>query len=335
VPILYSLYHVIHRLYPKEWERILVIAAIFGMNLTALATLLADPPQALWAILEAKKGNELSFFAPAESFWFYLLVTWVLYGVALCTAGVRFGSPLNLFAVLPTHLPRCIYGIAVVAAMAFAITRLEGYQITLFLGGVCVVVAATSPLFGKEAVHHTLHWGLETVAIFLGFFAVVCFAHVGLHDSHLPRAAMVPAVVAMTAFADNAAAFLTAYPVFESLPPAYQTWFNLFPSVVFGGSTPLGNGPQITLFLVILCGKKAMNPARVFTVWFQEVWVFVPYILVWTVGMVSLIEAGEEPTLAAQLPVALVATMSTAAAMLGRWWVRTGRVTSETVTTHS
>src|SRR5262245_6095599 len=86
-----------------------------------------------------------------------------------------------------------------------------------------------------------------------------------------------------------------------------MVWYNLFPSVVYGGMTPIGNGPQICLFLIILVSRKVTTPKEVFTVWLIEACIFVPYLLVWTLAASCLIEAGAEPTLALQLLIGLVA----------------------------
>ncbi|OGJ54874.1 hypothetical protein A3D11_00765 [Candidatus Peribacteria bacterium RIFCSPHIGHO2_02_FULL_49_16] len=306
VPIGLSLMPVLKRQYPNRWCRILVATCIFSMNMLALGTLAADPPQAMWAVKAAVKGEPLSFFFPLTQFWPFMMVTWMVYYVALRRFGVRFGSPQNLFAILPANWLKAAYGLLIAACLAIALTKLRGYEVTMFLGGVCAIGVMSSFFFGHAARHDTIHWCIECAAIFIAFFAVVCLAHTGLHDVHISDQGMIIPVIGMTLGADNAAAFAAAYPMYEQMDQVYQTWFNLFNSVVYGGLSPLGNGPQITLFLIILVALKQTTSKEVFVIWFREAAAFGPYLLVWTLGMSTLIVYGFAPIISIQLLIGIV-----------------------------
>lgn len=309
VPIGLSLVPVLQRQYPDRWFRILVAMCIFSMNLLALGTLAADPPQALWAVKAGVQGNPLGFFFPLTQFWPYLLVTWIVYYVTLRRFGVKFGSPKELFAILPVSWWKAGYGIAIAACLAIALTQLRGYEVTAFLGGVCLVGVLSSFWFGHRARHVTTHWCTECAAIFVAFFAVVALAHAGLHTVHLSNEGMMTGIIGMTLGADNAAAFAAAYPQYEQLDQSYMVWFNLFNSVTYGGLSPLGNGPQITLFLIILTGLKVTTSTQVFVTWLKEAAAFGPYLLTWTIAMSVLIgEFGKTPTPSIQLLTGLVAS---------------------------
>ncbi len=308
VPIGLSLTPVLKRLYPDRWFRILLAVCIFSMNMLALGTLAADPPQALWAVKAAVAGKPLGFFFPWMQFWPYILITWALYGVTLARFGVRFHSPLReLAGIRPAQWWKAGYGIAIAACVSYAITFLVGYQVTIFLGIVCLIVALSSLCFDHHARHATMHWCTETVTIFIAFFAVVALAHSGLHHIHVGNQAMIPGVIGMTLGADNAAAFAAAYPQYEELDQVYMVWFNLFNSVVYGGLSPLGNGPQIALFLIVLVSLRTVTAKEVFVTWIREAAAFGPYLLVWTLGMSTLIEFGFKPTVAVQLLLGLIA----------------------------
>ncbi|MEK7562809.1 MAG: hypothetical protein AAB544_00240, partial [Patescibacteria group bacterium] len=124
---------------------------------------------------------------------------------------------------------------------------------------------------------------------------------------HVGNQAMIPGVIGMTLGADNAAAFAAAYPQYEELDQVYMVWFNLFNSVVYGGLSPLGNGPQIALFLIVLVSLRTVTAKEVFVTWIREAAAFGPYLLVWTLGMSTLIEFGFKPTVAVQLLLGLIA----------------------------
>lgn len=309
VPIGLSLMPILKRQYPDRWFRILVAMCIFSMNMLALGTLAADPPQALWAVKAGVSGNALGFFFPLTQYWPYLIVTWVVYYVTLRRFGVRFGSVKELFSILPVNWWKAGYGIAIAACLAIALTQLTGYQVTMFLGAVCLIGVVSSLFFGHHARHATIHWCTECAAIFVAFFAVVALAHAGLHEVHLSNEEMIVGVIGMTLGADNAAAFAAAYPQYEQLDQAYMLWYNLFNSVVYGGLSPLGNGPQITLFLIILVALKQTTSREVFVTWFKEAAAFGPYLLTWTLSQSILIgEFGVTPTPATQFLTGLVAS---------------------------
>lgn len=306
VPLGFSLVPVLKGQYPDRWLSILMCVCIFSMNFMALGTLAADPPQAYWAV-KVSQTNPLGFFFPLTQFWPYLFITWTVYFIALRRLGVRFGHVRELFRVRPAHYGKALYGLGIAACVAFAITFLQGYQVPMFLGTVCILAALSSSLFGHHARHNTVHWSTETVTIFVAFFSVVALAHTGLHYLHIPNQGMIAAVIGLTLGADNAAAFASAYPQYAPLGTEYQVWYNLFNSVTYGGISPLGNGPQIVLFLVILTSAGHVTRKQVFVTWFKEACVFAPYLLVWTLSMSTLVEFGYKPTVATQLLTGLIA----------------------------
>lgn len=307
VPAGLSLAVILQRVYPDRWFRILIAVCAFSMNFLALGTLTADPPQSYWAVKSANEGKPLAFFYTFTIFWPYIALTMCVYYVTLRRFAVGFGSPLNIFGIRPSSIPRFLYGCAIAGCVIIAVTQFQGYGVTMFLGSVCVIVALSSLLFGHEERHATVHWVAETMAVFVAFFGVVALAHAGLHHLHMPNQGMTGVVVIMTLFADNAAAFAAGYPQFKELPAHYQLWYNLFNAVTYGGISPLGNGPQIALFLIILVNRKMTTSSEVFVVWFKEACVFMPYLLVWTLGTTCLIELGFIPSHAFQLLVGLIA----------------------------
>ena len=310
VPIGLSLMPVLRERYPDKWLRVMIGMCIFSMNMLALATLAADPPQAYWAVKAALLGKPLGFFFPFKQFWPYLIVTWALYAITLKRFGIEFGSLKNLARVLPKSWFKFTLGVVIAVCVGYSVSELVGYQITWFLGTVCTIAAVMSVFFGHEARHHTLHWGLETVTIFIAFFSVVALAHLGLHYLDIPNQGMIVAVIGLTLGADNAAAFAAAYPQFAQLPEQYQVWYNLLPSVTCGGLSPLGNGPQIALFLIVFVGLKGTTAKEVFITWFKEAMAFGPYLLIWILGPTCLIEMGYTPTVAVQFFIGLVAIVA-------------------------
>jgi len=310
VPIGLSIMPILKKLYPDRWFRILIAICIFSMNMLALGTLAADPPQALWAVKVSVSGEPLGFFFPFTQFWPYIMITWVVYFVTLKRFGVAFGSLKQLLNISPENWWKAAYGVVVAACVGFSITFLRGYEVTVVLGSVCVFVACSSIFFGHEVRHNTLHWVTETMTIFIAFFSVVALAHVGLHSIHIPNQGMIGVVVGLTLGADNAAAFAAAYPQFEPLDQAYMVWYNLHPSVTYGGLSPLGNGPQIALFLIVLVSLKVTNAKTVFITWFKEAAAFGPYLLTWTLCISTLIEFDFRPTIAIQLLTGLAASVA-------------------------
>jgi len=232
----------------------------------------------------------------------------VLYYISLKRLGTEFGNIyLELKTIRPKSWLKILYGSVLALCISIAITFLREFQITIFLGSVFLITLISSLFFSKEARHHTIHWSIETAVIFLAFFSVVSFAHLGLHHTDIPPDQLYWAVIAMTLGADNAAAFAAAYPVYEKLGMTMQLWFNLFPSVVYGGLSPLGNGPQIVTFLVILVAAKVVTSAQVFKGWLIEAWVFAPYLLLWQVGTTMWISyTGLEPPFGLQLLIGMV-----------------------------
>lgn len=296
VPLLVSIYYVLKKRDEKRWLLILLTVAIFSMNMLALATTAADPPQSLLAVKLGQVGQSLNYFFPLTVFWPFLLITWFLYYVALRRLGVEFGNPwTELKTIRPDSWAKMILGILLAGSVGFAITYLREYQITIFLGSIFAFAVILSFFFSKEEREHTIHWSVETITIFLGFFSVVAFAHLWLHHADISPDYLLVAVIIMTLGADNAAAFAAAYPVYEPLGMTKQLWYNLFPAVVFGGLSPLGNGPQIVTFLVILVAKGVVTSWEVFKGWFIEAKVFFPYLLVWQVGMALIVYKDETP----------------------------------------
>lgn len=308
VPLLLSIYHVLKSRNEERWLLILITVAIFSMNMLALATTAADPPQSYLAVKFGQMGQTLNYFFPITKFWLYMSFTAVLYYIALKRLGVEFGNIwLELTTIRPQSWLKILYGSVLALCVSIAITFLREFQITIFLGSVFLIALISSLFFSKEARDHTIHWSIETAAIFLAFFSVVSFAHLGLHHTNIPPDQLYWAVIAMTLGADNAAAFAAAYPVYEKLGMTMQLWFNLFPSVVYGGLSPLGNGPQIVTFLVILVAAKVVTSAQVFKGWLIEAWVFAPYLLLWQVGTTIWINyTGLEPPFGLQLLIGIV-----------------------------
>jgi hypothetical protein len=302
VPAGLSLAIVLKKTYPDRWFRILIAVCAFSMNFLALGTLAADPPQAYWAVKAGVEGKPLGFFFPATQFWPYIVFTMGVYFVALRRFGVEFGHIRNLWCVRPASVAKTLYGFVIAGCVIVSVTLLTGYEVTWFLGGVCVIVALSAfVFFGSHERHQTVHWTTETVTIFVAFFSVVALAHAGLHHMEIPNQGMTGVVIGLTLFADNAAAFAAGYEQFKAAPEVYQVWYNLFNAVTYGGLSPLGNGPQIALFLIVLVHMKYTNAKEVFVVWFREACVFAPYLLVWTVGMTTLVELGFKPVLGAQI----------------------------------
>ncbi len=320
VPIGLSLIPTLRRMYPDRWLLILMTVCIFSMNFLALGTLAADPPQALWAVKAASTGESLGFFFPATQFWLYMVFTMGLYWVVLKRLGVSFGNPSELLKITPEAWWKVGLGGIIVVAVIYSVTMISGYDITLQLGAVCLVffVLAMCKVFGHHARHQTLHWVTETATIFVAFFSVVSFIHYGLTQVDLPNAGMIFVVIGTTLFADNAAAFAAAYPQYEEMARPFQTWFNLFNSVSYGGLSPLGNGPQITLFLVILVSLQDVNVTakEIFVTWFREAAAFGPYLLLWTTSAYVFIEVFDKPFgIMIQIGVAVLATVASLQAM--------------------
>ncbi|HCC13535.1 MAG TPA: hypothetical protein DEP63_02195 [Candidatus Magasanikbacteria bacterium] len=306
VPVGLSLIPTLKQMYPKTWKEIAIATCVFSMNMLALGTLAADPPQALWAVKVSASGAPLGFFFPFSQFWVYILVTWGLYFIVLKRLGVSFGSISELGGISPKSWTKFATGVVLAVCVGFAITALSGYNISYFLGGLLVLAILTAFVlrrrsFSHEERHNTMHWLTETATIFVAFFSVVAFAHAGLQEVPVSNQAMIGPIIGMTLGADNAAAFAAAYPQFEALPAQYMTWYNLFNSVVYGGVSPLGNGPQITLFLIILVALREFKSGEVFKVWFKEALVFAPYLLIWTLVSTIVIEQGMEFSIPIQI----------------------------------
>ncbi len=300
VPVCLGLVPVIKKAYPKNWLKILIIVAVFSMNFLALATLLADPPQALWAILESSKGNEVGFFRPLQEFWLYMIFTWALYLVALHRLGVRFGGAKNLTIVRPTSWKKVGVGLALAGCIATGLMHpwmTKGYNIAFFLGGVFLLGSACLLVkrfgFDHDAKHNTFHWSIETTTIFVAFFAVAALAGVGLKQMGLTDMQTIPVIIGKTWGADNAAAFRVAYSQFgEMANQDYIVWFGLFNSVVEGGASPFGNGPQIVFFLVILVGMGLVTVKEILIGWMKLSLIFVPNLIVWALGMALVVKFG-------------------------------------------
>lgn len=314
VPIGLSLYPVLLKKFPtkKQWLFVLMTVCIFSMNMLALATLAADPPQAFWAVKAALAGKSLGFFFPLTKFWPYLIVTWMLYGLSLKRLGIRFGSISELWNIVPENRGKFAYGAAIAIAVGASITFLVGYSITFVLGAVSLIAFASSlwkKVFKGHEFHNSWHWGGETVFVFVAFFSIVAFMHTALEFVEISKMGMVAVIIKMTLFADNAAAFAAGYEYFVDKPQQYQLWYNLFNSVVYGSLSPLGNGPQIVLFLVILCGMGVLTAGDVFKTWFRVACVYAPYLLVWTLSTMIVIEWGHEVGPAVQFLIGIVAFM--------------------------
>lgn len=296
-PVALSLIPYLKREYPERWVLITITVFVFSANFLAAGTLLADPPQSYWAIRAARDGNPLGFFFPFSEFWVYLLITWVLYVAVLIHLGARFGSPLRGLRLFPASWPKFALGLAFAATIGLTLSFASGYWTTVVLGCALIVALLLAKFaFGEEECHDTLHWTAETAATFIAFFAVVALAHAGMAQIKVPDEGMIAAVAIMTMGADNAAAFAAGYAQFVGRPVDVMVWYNLFNSIAYGGMTPLGNGPQITLFLVILVGMRHLRPDRVFDEWLRMAAVLAPYLLIWTLGAYRLVAAGLTPT---------------------------------------
>jgi hypothetical protein len=309
MPIGLSLAYILKQTYPKRWLSILMTMAIFCMNFMALGTLSADPPQALLAVKADPEVLQLDFFWTFRQFWVFLGVTWVLYGYALKKQGVKFGHIRNLVAYVPTSWPKALYGVVLAALIAFAITELTGgYTITWFLGGVFLLGAISSIFFGKTARHQTLEWCGENVLIFVAFFSAVALAMTGIQSlGEIPLLATKSIDTLMTWFADNAAAFAAVYDTYNTQGELYLVWCGLFDSVTQGGVSPLGNGPQIGLFLIILVSLGMTTVKEVFVTWFKESIVYLPYLIVWSLGSANMVEHQGEFPVMVQLLLGIIA----------------------------
>jgi len=288
VPIAVSLFPVLKKRYPQDYWTKMILMFIFGANILALGTVLADPPQAYWAVQLGNAGTPMSFFYPISQFWLFILLTWLLYGAMLKHIGVEFGD-FNLRAILPRFesIGNVLLAIAISGCLAYALLALKGYEITIFLGVVFVATFALAMSRGKEVRHNTVHWCSETFTIFIAFFAVVSFMHVMLENMTITNELMVGFVMGLTWMADNAAAFAAGYPQFAG-NEQLMLWYNLHPSVTQGSMTPLGNGPQIVTFLVIFTAMGHVSAGQVFREWFKVGWIFAPYLLVWTFAAMAL-----------------------------------------------
>lgn len=291
VPIMVSLFLLLRSSYPKTWAYIAVCVFFFSGNMLALGTLAADPPQAFLALKEMAKGQPLDFFWPLEQFWVFLVFTQLLFGVALARLGVRFGSPTEMLKFRPENWSKFIFGTALAACIGVSVTLLDGsrhpYEVPMFLGVAIAIAMAASfvPGFGDSHARHTaVEWAVETAVTFVAFFCVVAFILSGTSFIEVGNGTMTAIVIWVTGTADNAAAFAIGYEHFAPLPIEYQVWYNLFESVTYGSMTPLGNGPQIVKFLVILVGMGVITARQVFEIWLREAMVFIPYLLVWTFG---------------------------------------------------
>ncbi len=314
VPIGLSLYPVLLKKFPlrNQWVFILVTLCIFSMNMLALGTLAADPPQAFWAVKAASSGKPLGFFFPLTKFWPYLIVTWLLYGLSLKRLGIQFGSISELWNIVPENLGKFSYGALIAIAVGVSISFLVGYDITFVLGGVSLIAFLSSKwkrVFHEHEFHNSWHWGAETIFVFVAFFSIVAFMHTALEFIEISKIGMVAVIIKMTLFADNAAAFAAGYEFFVDKPEQYQLWYNLFNSVTYGSLSPLGNGPQIVLFLVILCGMGVMTAGDVFKTWFRVACVYAPYLLVWTLSTMIIIDWGYEVSVPMQFLIGIIAFM--------------------------
>jgi hypothetical protein len=293
-PVTLSLIPHLKREYPERWVLITIAVFTFSANFLAMATLLADPPQSYWAIKAAAAGEPLGFFFPFVHFWPYLLFTWVLYGFVLRHLGARFGTPWATLRFVPAHWGKFLLGLSFAAAIGLALMLATGYGVAAILGVAFLAGLILGRFaFGKQEWHDTKHWTTETAATFVAFFSVVALAHAGMHHVTLPDEGMIAAVILMTLGADNAAAFAAGYQQFLGHPQDAMVWYNLFNAIAYGGLSPLGNGPQITLFLIILVGMRHLSTKTVFGEWMRLALVLGPYLLVWTVGAHAFVSAGE------------------------------------------
>lgn len=307
VPLALGLIPTLKKHHPKNWIIVLIVYCIFTMNFLAKGTVLADPPQGYWAVQLANQGTPMAFFFPLSVFWFDMIGTWLLYGFVLYRLGVRFGR-FSLKALVPPFENWKNVGVAgvIVLAIGISLLFLSGYQITAALGVTFFAFFFYSFKKGHDIKHNTIHWSVETATIFIAFFSVVAFIHTGLQAVEVSDELLVAAVVALTLGADNAAAFAAAYPQYEGRE-IIQSWYNLYPSISFGGLSPLGNGPQIALFLVILTAKKMVTAGQVFREWFKVAWVFAPYLLCWTLSAIVSIQLTGDFAISKQILCWLVA----------------------------
>lgn len=295
-PVTLSLIPHLRRAHPDRWVLITITVFVFSANFLAMGTLLADPPQSYWAIRAARDGNPLGFLFPLTRFWPFLVVTWLLYVAILARLGVRFGRPIAGLRFTPTSWLRFAIGLAFAATIGLALSLTSGWTTTIVLGSTLLIALALSRFaFGPDERRDTVHWTAETAATFVAFFSVVALAHAGMADVAVPDEGMIAAVALMTMGADNAAAFAAGFARFIGRPEEVMVWYNLFNAIAYGGLTPLGNGPQITLFLVILVGMKHVRAGRVFDEWMRTAAVLAPYLLIWTVGTYRIVSSGRPP----------------------------------------
>jgi hypothetical protein len=318
--------------YGMRWKEVLILISAFSMNILAVLTLLADPPQALWAVMEKSHGIELSFFEPGLYFFPYFLITLVFYIWRLRAAGVEFMGvkgirrmmrPENgegtLRAFLNNNpfkfqsLAKVALGVLIVWLIAHTVTVLEGYEITSFLGTVCLILFGYGYFSGNHHIkEETKHWTAELLAVFVAFFSVALLFLMGLQHMSLGEVPMAGLTVLLTWFADNAIAFFAGYFHFSEAGVLFVVYIGLFLSIVFGGTSPFGNGTQITLFLVILSNRyEEVTVASVIKSWVKTTWYIIPYLLVWAIGFIMLLLHWEvrdtQTMLAAQLPIGLIA----------------------------
>jgi hypothetical protein len=312
-PIALSVTYVIKMQHPKRWLDIMIIVCAFSMNFLAVFTLLADPPQAFWAIKAKLAGNPLGFFFPTEMFWVYGVYSWILYAICLKRLGVQFGSLRNILIVKPKSWAKFAFGGAISGSIVYALVWLEGYEITTTLGitfvAICflALVVFRRHFHESHESHNTFHWSVDTAAIFVAFFGIVAWIHFANSDpENMSKPLATLAVVGQTLLVDNVAAFSSMYPVFDGMPRVYMSWFNLAPSIIFGGTSPLGNGPQIVLFLIIYVGMGWTDTREIFIRWIKEACVFVPYLATWVLSMMILIRQGITVTIPMQLLIGIV-----------------------------
>ena len=288
IPIAVSLYPVLKAQFGSWCWAVMITAFLFGGNILAMGTVLADPPQAYWAIQLANQGTPMPFFYPFSKFWIFLMFAFGVYALMLRYLGVQFGNPtLARLVPKPESWLKVLLAAILCGCIAFSLLYLKGYQITGVLLVVFFLGLAISLFMGKEVKHNTIHWSIETTAIFVAFFSVVTFMHMVFHIVEVPNSVIAGMVILLTAMADNAAAFAAGYPVFAG-NEYLMLWYNLFPSVTFGSSTPLGNGPQIVAFLVIFVHMGVISAKRVFIEWFKVAWVIIPFIGTWVIGAMIL-----------------------------------------------
>lgn len=318
VPVSLSLYPVMRKRYPSSWLLKMIVSFIFGGNMLALLTVLADPPQAYWAVQLAKLGLPMGFFYTGSKLWIFVIFTWLLYWTTLKKLGVEFGK-LNLKALLPPLKSKWkgLGAVVLCGTLAFALLELKGYEVTVFLGTVFIVGFIAAMFMGHEVRHRTIHWSVETFAIFIAFFSVVAWFHTALKGMTIADETMTLFALILTVMADNAAAFAAAYPQFAGLGNEdLMIWFALLPTVAAGSLTPPGNGPQIIFFLVVLVSICATTAKQVFIEWLKVSWTFTPYLSVWIFGAHTIFALGGEMTWFIQILLGTIA-MTTSVAALG------------------